>query len=390
MAASRDEEVRARSGERLSARHAESVRTEQLGRLLGAVSIASGCALGLFACAGEDAIDDEQSPSSVSEPIRGGAIDTDTTAVFAMAVQRGEDSLSLCTATLIERNLFLTARHCLVDTARVVECGQSEFEDPEPPLAVVLVNSTELDEDALENAPVFHGVALYLPATSEVCGADIALVETTEQVPPSVAEPLDPRLTEAAVAGELYEAIGYGGTNDEGRGSGIRRSRQDLRVLCGGQDCGGGIADSEFLGEVGTCQGDSGGPSLDRDGAVLGVLSRGGEECTLPIYGSTAAWARLISMAAQSAAERGGYAPPSWSQGDFPPDPGSSFPPPGEPPIDDDGDMSSGGSACAWVPPAPSRNLGGGAALVGLGVLYLRRRRSAARPEGSASQGPKE
>lgn len=337
-------------------------------RALGGPALLA-CCLSLVGCAGADGADEDGGGSVVSQPIRGGAVDSETTAVFAMAVQRSEGALSLCTATLIERNLFLTARHCLVDTPRVVRCGTSEFDDPTPPLAVALVNATELDEDALENAPVFHGVALYLPETPEVCGADIALVETEEQVPRAVATPLEPRVLRAARPGERYAAVGYGGTRDDGRGSGIRRSRQDLVVRCSGQ-CPEGIADAEFLGEVGTCEGDSGGPALDERDGVIGVLSRGAEDCTLPIYGSIAAWASLIATAAQSAAERGGYPAPEWSQGDFPPGPDQPEPPPSGSPGNE---RMSSDSGCAWHSAGPS----GGAApvLLGLALLGVTRRR---------------
>jgi MYXO-CTERM domain-containing protein len=338
--------------------------------------------VGTMGCAGEDTATAEGRPTGVSQPISGGVVDSNETAVFAMAVRRGTDNLSLCTATLIERNLFLTARHCLVETARVVVCDESQFKDPQAPLAIVLLNATELDEAALKSAPVFHGTALYLPSSHQVCGADIALVETQEQVPSSVAVPLAPRLTKAAQLGELYVAVGYGGTNDQGLGSGIRRSRQDLRVLCFGPQCSDSVAESEFLGQVGTCEGDSGGPALDSDGNVLGVLSRGGADCTTPIYGSTAAWAKLIADAARSAAQHGGYAPPSWTSGTFPTNP--TMPTPSPSGAGGGSAMLAGSGGCAWVPSAPVSGL----ALSLMGLLALgavRRRQSRPRARGDRS-----
>ena len=103
----------------------------------GRTFLAMACALSLSSCAGTDGLDEAEG-DVISQPIRGGVVDSDTTAVFAMAVRAGEDDLRLCTATLIERNLFLTARHCLVDTTRVVRCGVSDRISPHPrPKSVV-------------------------------------------------------------------------------------------------------------------------------------------------------------------------------------------------------------------------------------------------------------
>jgi hypothetical protein len=231
----------------------------------------------------------------------------------------------------------------------------------------------------LETAPVFRGVSVFLPDTSEVCGADIALVETSEQVPASVAEPLEPRLDAFVSRGEVYTAIGYGGVRDDGTGSGVRRSRRDLRVLCAGSDCGTAVATEEFLGQVGTCEGDSGGPAIDETGRVIGVLSRGGDDCTQPIYGSTTAWARLLVLAARSAAESGGYTAPDWATapptapGDDDGTGGTSSAPP--PPMAD----TSASAGCDWSVTDASVTLPSRvmpiSALLAVGVLSARRRR---------------
>ncbi len=322
-------DARARNGRPACGERRSTARRR---RVYGALTLAFLASA--LSCSGED----DGPVDGGSQPIRGGTVDSDASAVFAMAVRRSEDTLALCTATLIERNLFLTARHCLVDTSRVVQCGTSEFDDPLVPLQVALVNATELDDESLEDAPVFRGVSVFLPDTSDVCGADIALVETSEQVPASVAEPVEPRLDAFVSRGEVYTAVGYGGVRDDGTGSGVRRSRQDLRVLCSGTECGSGVAAEEFLGQVGTCEGDSGGPALDENGRIIGVLSRGGEDCTQPIYGSTTAWARLLVLAARSAAESGGYTAPDWAT---------------EPVTAPGGDEGTGGTGGTPSSPAP-------------------------------------
>ncbi len=354
---------------------ARSVRREPAGkRPCDATSMSrviAGLCVCMSACSGavdeSDAVADGDGPHE----IRGGAVDAELTAVFALAVRRGSESLGLCTATLIERNLFITARHCLVETSRVVRCETSEFEEPLVPLEVALVNATELDEDSLERAPVFRGVSVFLPDTDRVCGADIALVEISEQVPRSIAVPITPRLDDMPRPGERYTAVGYGGTRDDGRGGGIRRSRRELRVLCNSEGCGGPVAREEFLGEVGTCEGDSGGPALDENGNLIGVLSRGGEDCTLPIYGAATAWARLLVLAARTAADSGGYAPPAWA-GELPPD-GEVGGEPGTPPFVEPSRTSTD-DGCAFRAPSGGSWSGFEIGWISLGLLGAVRR----------------
>ncbi|HET9955472.1 MAG TPA: trypsin-like serine protease, partial [Polyangiaceae bacterium] len=62
------------------------------------------------------------------------------------------------------------------------------------------------------------------------------------------------------------------------------------------------------------CEGDSGGPALDADGKVVGVVSRSGDACEEPVYGTVTAWRDLIIRVAKRAATLGGYEPPSWVQ----------------------------------------------------------------------------
>src|SRR3954466_2710333 len=69
----------------------------------------------------------EASVGQVSEPIVGGATDSEHVAVLAIAlVTRREEAL--CSGSLIAPNLVLTARHCVAVTAsEQVQCGSSTF-----------------------------------------------------------------------------------------------------------------------------------------------------------------------------------------------------------------------------------------------------------------------
>src|SRR6185369_3211784 len=87
---------------------------------------------------------------------------------------------------------------------------------------------------------------------------------------------------------------------------------EGLSVACEPGSCGDGVESTEFRGETGICSGDSGGPALDSDGKVLGVVSRGGPDCSEPVYGSVTAWRDFIVQTATDAAALGNYEAPFW------------------------------------------------------------------------------
>jgi hypothetical protein len=123
---------------------------------------------------------------------------------------------------------------------------------------------------------------------------------------------------------------------------------EGLSVECEPGSCGEGVESTEFRGETGICSGDSGGPALDADGKVLGVVSRGGPDCSTPVYGSVTSWRDFIVRTATDAAELGGYEPAFWVTS------GSSDPPlvegaggaPAEPATGLEGDICQSASEC--------------------------------------------
>lgn len=292
---------------------------------------------GLMACSSGAELESE------SQRIAGGQADSSHDSVFLLLARTPEGS-SLCTATLIAPNLLLTARHCISPGSdEHVLCGASTLGEPYPAGAMYATN----DPTPREDSNVFRAIEVRVPTQgTDTCGYDIALVVLSQNVPEAISVPSVPRIDRDVVPGETYTAVGYG-VDAAGRPSGRRMQRSNLNVACEPGSCGGGVESTEFLGEDGICSGDSGGPAFDTDDKVVGVVSRGGPDCSTPIYGTVTAWRTFIMDVAAEASGLGHYEAPFWVAS------GRSDPP-GLPAVGGQG----GGGADSSVAGAPAGSAG--------------------------------
>lgn len=269
-----------------------------------ALLVASAVSLAGVGCSGAPA---NESVDDRLQPIVGGELDSAHTNVFGLLIRK-QGGLATCSSTLLAPNLLLTARHCVASEVQdPVICGASRLGVAAAPENVFAANSMALQRDARW----FHAAEVHVPTEGDdTCGYDVALIVLTENVPSTLAVPAVPRIDRDVAVGESYVAVGYG--LDENGSAGDRRSRSDLAVSCEPGSCGFGVRVSEFIGDTGVCQGDSGGPAFDDDGKVVGVVSRGAEDCGSPIYSTVTAWRDLIEEVGAHAAELGGYTAPFW------------------------------------------------------------------------------
>jgi hypothetical protein len=244
---------------------------------------------------------------SIRTPISGGQPDATNTNVFGLLVH-GEDGVAACSSTLIAENLLLTARHCVASGGSdPVVCGRAAFGDTYAPSGVVASNAV----DVTRANEWYRGKEIFVPTEgNDTCGFDVALIVLSERVPAAVAKPAVPRIDRDVAKGEEYHAVGYGLT--ETSDYGVRRLLGQREVQCDPGTCRSGVRGNEFIGSSGPCEGDSGGPAFDVDGKVVGVDSRGTEECETPVYSTVTGWKDLIVETARHAAMVGGYEPPFW------------------------------------------------------------------------------
>jgi hypothetical protein len=275
----------------------------------------------LFGCAAP--VDAEsETLSSAGQAIVDSSTDPGDTNVVAI-VWPSLSGVQECSGSLLAPNLVFTARHCVSDVLNKptgADCATSRFAAPDA-VNNVLVSTKEY----VSSSPAdFHTVREIVVAPGSTnttfCGFDLAILILSEDIQPSEAVPLIPRVDGEIAPKDVFSAVGFGVTGDGAGDSGTRRRIGGLLVDCLGQGCASiaaGRIDTqhEWIGDHGPCQGDSGGPALDAANRVIGVVSRGAAGCAAPIYGDVYSWADWIKETARYAAGAGNYTAPPWALG---------------------------------------------------------------------------
>ena len=226
----------------------------------------------------------------IEQGVQGGTSDG-SAHPFAVGVCIGNkgNCQAYCSGSLILPNLVVTARHCVDNTDKLIDCATSRFGARHQTMWITT------SDNMFQGTTGWHQVtSVATPPGNAVCGQDIALLVLGTPVPAADATPVTPDVQYPMTdfnrwPARRITAIGYGitGPNEQTFTAGIRRIRAGIHIECiPGDDfipCPTGFDDHEFYTGDGTCEGDSGSGAFD-DKSILtnkpvtfGVLSRGGD-----------------------------------------------------------------------------------------------------------------
>ncbi len=180
-------------------------------------------------------------------PVVGGQEEPGYPSVVGLGVELGSAALHVCSGTVITPRIVLSAAHCSADydIETVAQFGKVfvGFDESDPDAVIGLVGGAVHPDYTLRESPTF----------SVSYDAAVLVLEEDAPVAPSF---VDFSEVDDEVIDEELLAVGFGATNANGSGSGVRRS-----VTMVIDDYTGQALELEPLDDGGNiCSGDSGGP----------------------------------------------------------------------------------------------------------------------------------
>jgi V8-like Glu-specific endopeptidase len=239
---------------------------------------------GLAACAPETS-DEAPLGAARSAVIAGTDSDASQDAVvFLVHKDPASARVGMCTGTLVAPNLVLTARHCVADADEGAECAADgtavsggAIRANHAPGTLLVYTGKNRPPFASQRDPAPSGVGATIvdDGAKNLCDHDLALVVLKE---PLAGVPIAAMRLDGDVAtGETFTAVGWGITSTSTKPA-VRQQRGGVRVVAVGPDAKASlpVPPTQFEAGEAICLGDSGGPAFAASGALLGVVTGGG------------------------------------------------------------------------------------------------------------------
>lgn len=192
------------------------------------------------------------------------------------------NGMSMCTGSLLAPKLVLTARHCVAKTAESAACdeqgnpiGSGGVSGDNDPSTLYVFTGTKLPFGQSHVTPAATGAQIVDDGSTNLCNHDIALLVLDKEI---IDMPIIPvRVDSDVQEGELVTSVGWGVTDKESTPS-VRQQRAEvaIKVVGPAKSSGFPVPPNEFEVGESICSGDSGGPAIADTGAVVGIVSRGG------------------------------------------------------------------------------------------------------------------
>ncbi len=247
-------------------------------------TLLAACLGGLVACASGSGSPGEHLGETDESIIKGKASTAAQDAVVLIFIYDPNSGFAAsCTGTLLTSKLVLTARHCVSDTDETAICAVN---------GTPISGGTVRSNRAVAQFNIYTGVKspdfnsgmlpvaaagaakIVTDGSKNLCNHDVALIELDKEIPSATIMPI--RLDSAVTKGEAVTSIGWGVTATTQMPT-TRQQRSGVIVQAVGPVDGQlVVSPNEFQVGESICSGDSGGPAVAASGALVGVVSRGG------------------------------------------------------------------------------------------------------------------
>lgn len=239
----------------------------------------------LVACSSPESAPQSEALGRKSSPIIKGT-DSDASqdaVVLVFHYDPAAGSVGACTGTLLAPKLVLTARHCVAETDEYAACdgdgnplaAGAVKKNNKPNSMYIFTGPNRPDFRRADITPAGRGAQIIDDGGKNLCNHDIALIVLEEPINDVPIAPV--RLDSEITVGEVVTSIGWGVTESTIEPN-VRQQRSGVEVLAVGPDkkAKPPVPPNEFEVGESICSGDSGGPAVAESGAVIGVVSRGG------------------------------------------------------------------------------------------------------------------